>query len=124
MLRLAVVIIGAPEQVYPERWARVLVRYPQMKEEEWDLDGPNIRLSASLDQANIPYLDLLPVFRAAAEQGGTDLHFNRRRSLDAGRAPARGRDHRQVRDHAFRARSVTWPHPTIQAKYPIRAMVR
>jgi hypothetical protein len=74
--RLAVVIIAAPEQVYPERWAAVLAANPAMKPQPWDLDAPNRQLATFLEQAGIPYLDLLPVFRAAAAQPGTpSLHF-------------------------------------------------
>jgi lysophospholipase L1-like esterase len=74
--QLAVVIVGAPEQIYPARWSAVLTRYAQMQGESWDLDAPNRRLSLALDQAGIPYLDLLPTFREAAAQPGVDqLHF-------------------------------------------------
>ena len=76
--QLAVIIIGAPEQVYPARWSAVLERYPQMQSDVWDLDAPNRRLSRALDQAGILYVDLLPAFRAAAGQpGAAALHFRR-----------------------------------------------
>jgi lysophospholipase L1-like esterase len=64
--RLGVVVIGAPEQVYPDRWAATLSRYPDMSAADYDLDAPNRRLSAFLADANIAHLDLLPVFRQAA----------------------------------------------------------
>jgi hypothetical protein len=74
--RLAVVIIGAPEQIYPERWAATLQRYPQMTAQEYDLDFPNRRIAQILEEAKIPYLDLLPVFRAKASQSSNaPLHF-------------------------------------------------
>jgi len=74
--RLAVVILSAPEQVYPDRWAAVLAANPSMTPQQWDLEAPNRQLSAFLDQAAIPYLDLLPVFQAGAVQTGTPaLHF-------------------------------------------------
>ena len=74
--RLAVVIIGAPEQIYPERWAATLRRYPQMTAQEYDLDFPNRQIAQILEEAQIPYRDLLPVFRAMASQSdNTPLHF-------------------------------------------------
>jgi len=74
--QLAVVVIGAPEQIYPERWIATLQRYPQMAEQKWDLDLPNRRIAQILEQASIPYLDLLPIFRSAADQpDGAPLHF-------------------------------------------------
>ncbi|RME71973.1 MAG: hypothetical protein D6784_14305 [Chloroflexi bacterium] len=74
--RLVVVIIAAPEQVYPEQWAGVLAAHPSMQGLTWDLDLPNRRLSAILEQEGIPYLDLLPVFRKAASRPDTPpLHF-------------------------------------------------
>ncbi len=74
--RLAVVIIGAPEQIYPERWQRVLDQTPSLQATDWDLAAPNRRLTAILDRAGIPYVDLLPIFRQAAqEENAPPLHF-------------------------------------------------
>jgi hypothetical protein len=74
--RLAVVMIGASEQVYPDRWAATLAANPSMQNFRWDLGTPNRRLAAILDKAGIPYLDLLPVFRDAASQpGAPSFHF-------------------------------------------------
>ena len=74
--QLAVVIIGAPEQVYPERWQTVLNRAHSLQPASWDLETPNRRLAAFLDSAGIPYLDLLPLFRQEAEKPGAPaLHF-------------------------------------------------
>jgi SGNH hydrolase-like domain, acetyltransferase AlgX len=64
--QLATVIIGTPEQVYPARWSAALSRYPALRGQDVQMDVPNRRLAGILDQANIPYLDLLPVFRAEA----------------------------------------------------------
>jgi hypothetical protein len=76
--QLAVVIIGAPEQVYPERWAAALTRYPQLQAAAWDLEAPNRRLGEFLNEAAIAHLDLLPVFRAtSAAPGAQPLHFVR-----------------------------------------------
>ena len=74
--RLVVVIIGAPEQVYPAEWEQTVRRNPAMQSLAWDLDGPNRRLNAFLVKEDIPHLDLLPVFRHAASNPATPLlHF-------------------------------------------------
>ncbi|MEM4235239.1 MAG: GDSL-type esterase/lipase family protein [Candidatus Methanomethylicaceae archaeon] len=74
--QLAVAIIGAPEQIYPERWAATLQRYPQMDAQEYDLELPNRRITQILEEEGIPCFDLLPVFRAAASQSSDPpLHF-------------------------------------------------
>jgi len=74
--RLVVVIIGAPEQVYRDEWERTIAHNPAMQALNWDLDAPNRRLDAFLATQNIPYLDLLPIFRQAAAQPDTPpLHF-------------------------------------------------
>jgi hypothetical protein len=74
--QLAVVIIGAPEQVYPERWQAILRRTPALQDQGWDLETPNRRLASFLDSAGIPYLDLLPLFREKANKPDTPaFHF-------------------------------------------------
>lgn len=74
--QLVVVLIGAPEQVYPNEWAQTVARSPQMQSLEWDLDAPNRRLTDFLQHENIPYLDLLPVFKEAATRPNAPaLHF-------------------------------------------------
>jgi hypothetical protein len=65
---LVVVIVAAPEQVYPDRWEGTLASYPALKHLDWDLDLPNRRLSSFLQEQDIPYLDLLPVFQKVASQ--------------------------------------------------------
>jgi hypothetical protein len=75
--QLAVVIIAAPEQVYPEEWQRTVSLNPGLQTVTWDLEGPNRRLGAFLATEEIPYLDLLPLFRqAAVEPGAPPLHFS------------------------------------------------
>jgi hypothetical protein len=74
--RLVVVIIAAPEQVYPAEWEQTVARNPAIQSLTWDLDAPNRRLDAFLTVENIPHLDLLPVFRRAAANPATPpLHF-------------------------------------------------
>jgi hypothetical protein len=74
--KLAVVIIAAPEQVYPAEWEQMLAANPAMQAHAWDLETPNQRLTGFLVANDIPHLDLLPVFRqAAAEPDAPRLHF-------------------------------------------------
>lgn len=74
--RLAVVIVAAPEQVYPEQWQRLLAANPTLSTGNMDVEAPNKRLNAFLDKEKIPHLDLLPVFRQAAVQPNSPpLHF-------------------------------------------------
>jgi hypothetical protein len=73
--RLAVVIIGAPEQVYPAEGERLLAN-PGLQGVKIDFDWPNRRLNNFLAAQNIPHLDLLPIFRqAAADPKTPPLHF-------------------------------------------------
>ena len=75
--QLVVVIIGAPEQVYPSEWARTVSQNPALQSITWDLDAPNRRLNAFLRAEDIPHLDLLPVFRwTAAQSAAPALHFS------------------------------------------------
>lgn len=74
--KLAVVIIGAPEQVYPVEGERLLAANPALQDLTLDLELPNRRLGTFLAAEQIPYLDLLPVFRQAANDPATPpLHF-------------------------------------------------
>jgi hypothetical protein len=74
--KLVVVIISAPEQVYPEAWERTLTAHPAMQTSTWDLEAPNRRLTGFLTAQNIAHLDLLPIFREAAARPDTPpLHF-------------------------------------------------
>lgn len=74
--RLVVIIISAPEQVYPDRWAATFKAESPTQYLHWDPDAPNRRLAAILDEAGVPYLDLLPVFQDAASQPTTPpLYF-------------------------------------------------
>lgn len=74
--KLAVVIANSQEQVLPAAWQEILRRYPAMSSRSWDLGQPNRDLAAMLDTAGVPFLDLLPVFQAAAQEGQR-LHLPR-----------------------------------------------
>jgi hypothetical protein len=74
--RLAVILINAPEQVYPDRWAAISKAMDQGQDHTWDPGAPNRRLATILDGAGIPYLDTLPVFQeAASEAEAPPLYF-------------------------------------------------
>jgi hypothetical protein len=74
--RLAVVIISAPEQVYPDRWAAIFKAGRPTQNLRWDPEAPNRRLADVLAEADIPSLDLLPIFQEAASQPETlPLYF-------------------------------------------------
>ena len=63
----AVLVIPAAPQLVP----------PQGDGEEWYCDVPNDRLTAFLDSAGIPYLDMLPQFREEALAGNGPYYFER-----------------------------------------------
>ncbi|MFQ5576351.1 MAG: hypothetical protein ACE5G8_05110 [Anaerolineae bacterium] len=74
--RFATVIIPAKEQVYPDRWDKMVAANPSLKSATWDLNLPNRQLAQILVEQGIPYLDLLPAFKAAAAvEGGPPLYF-------------------------------------------------
>ncbi len=70
---LAVVIIGAPEQVYPSVWQNLLANHEALRAVPCDVDAPNRRLNQFLTAQKIPHLDLLPIFRQAATQPNAPL---------------------------------------------------
>lgn len=64
--QLAVLIIPAAPQIVPPEG-----------EAEWYCNTPNDRLTSFLDEAGIPYLDMLPDFRDEALAGGGPYYFER-----------------------------------------------
>jgi hypothetical protein len=72
---LAVVGLPGPEQVVPRRWQQVLARYPAMQQMAWDVEQPNRIIAALLQDLGVPYLDLLPVFRATTQAQRQPLHL-------------------------------------------------
>ncbi len=74
--RFAVVIIPAKEQVYPAQWEKTLAANPALQTKTWDLTLPNQQLTTILTRHQIPYLDLLPIFRQMAQDSPeTPLYF-------------------------------------------------
>jgi lysophospholipase L1-like esterase len=72
--RFAIVIVTARDHVYPDAWARVLDANPTMREREWDLDAPELRVVEWCKEKAIPCIRLSPTFVAHAKQG-EPLHF-------------------------------------------------
>jgi hypothetical protein len=64
--QLAVLIIPAAPQIVPPAEGA-----------EWYCDVPNDQLTAFLDEAGIPYLDMLPAFREEALAGNGPYYFER-----------------------------------------------
>lgn len=74
--KLIVILIAAPEQLYPTQWDDLVARNPVMAKQAWNLDLPNQRLTEFMVRENISHLDLLPIFRQASQQPDTvPLHL-------------------------------------------------
>jgi hypothetical protein len=74
--RFMVLLIAAPEQVYPQAWENITLTYPELSGPEFDPNAPNRRLAAFLTAEEIPYIDLLPVFQEfAAQPDAPPLHL-------------------------------------------------
>jgi hypothetical protein len=70
--RLVLVAIPTREQVYPQSWADVKTQFA-LDESQFDLDLPQRRLAAFASEQTIPYVDLLPDFRA--QSSNPNLYF-------------------------------------------------
>jgi lysophospholipase L1-like esterase len=80
--RLAVVVIPAEAQVYPDRWAAVRARF-DLRDEDFDLEKPERLMAAFAAEKGLPLVDLLPALRAARDTGGplyfkSDIHWTPR----------------------------------------------
>ncbi|MAT99379.1 MAG: hypothetical protein CL608_19745 [Anaerolineaceae bacterium] len=64
--QLAVLVIPAAPQIVPPQEGK-----------EWYCDVPNDQLAAFLDEAGIPYLDMLPTFREEALAGNGPYYFEK-----------------------------------------------
>lgn len=67
-IKLVVVGIPSPVQVYPELWSKVSIANG-FDEKCYDLDLPNKRLGKICSDNQITFLDLLPLFRTYAKKG-------------------------------------------------------
>ncbi|OGH79037.1 MAG: hypothetical protein A3G08_00405 [Candidatus Magasanikbacteria bacterium RIFCSPLOWO2_12_FULL_47_9b] len=50
-------------------------QYPAMEKKCWDFEKPSAMLSELTQKNNIPYLDLLPIFKDTFEKTGQELHL-------------------------------------------------
>lgn len=62
-------LLTSAEQVYPERWDENLQNYEAMQARNWSLQQPNALAADLLAEAEIPTLDLLPIFLESAASG-------------------------------------------------------
>ena len=65
----------AQEQVYPDRWQQQLEQNPTMQRTSWDTEQPNRVLRQIANSLDVPYLDLLPIFRDHAQDSQPPLHL-------------------------------------------------
>jgi hypothetical protein len=72
--RFAIMIVTARDYVYPEAWARVLDANPAMRDREWDLEAPELRVVQWCKENAIPCIRLSPLFVEQARRGES-LHF-------------------------------------------------
>lgn len=72
--RLAVMIVTARDDIYPEAWQRILDANPAMQGRQWDLEAPELRIVQWCNENAVPCIRLSPVFREHARQGES-LHF-------------------------------------------------
>jgi hypothetical protein len=70
---VALVAIPTSYQIYPREWARVAPR--GRNAERWEPDVPNATLAQVAERLGVPYLDLLPTFRAELAAGAERLYF-------------------------------------------------
>ena len=60
-----------------QRRQQTVTANPALQGLNWDLDAPNRRITSFLAKENIPYLDLLPIFRENSTQSAFPaLHFS------------------------------------------------
>ncbi len=116
--QFALVALSAPEQVYPERWQRILRSYPAMQGSQWDLEQPSRAAEQVAQQAGVPFLDLLPIFREAAAASPEPLHLR----VDGHWTPAGERLAGRAVADFLRARGLvsglTRPRPSVAPGHP------
>lgn len=75
--KLAVAVVSAREEVYPEWWQEALNTYPSMQKRTWDVDAPRRRVVEICQRLGIPVVELTPVMRAQRQRDQQPLHFHR-----------------------------------------------
>ncbi|MBX2998172.1 MAG: SGNH/GDSL hydrolase family protein [Caldilineaceae bacterium] len=62
------ILITAPEQVYADDWSHILDQFSAMRAWDLDMDGAHRLAVEALNRADVPVLDLLPIFRNLAQR--------------------------------------------------------
>jgi hypothetical protein len=73
--RLALLLVAAREQVYPETWREIVNAYPAMQRLGWDLDEPERRVLRWCVENGVACVPLSEAFRA--RRSGPPLHYRR-----------------------------------------------
>ncbi len=71
----AAILVTAPEQVIPGYWDDIEALYPPMQSGRWSMEFPFEKTVELFEQAQIPVLDTLALFRERTNTGET-LHFH------------------------------------------------
>ena len=74
--QLVLVAIPTREQVYPKSWDEVKAQFA-LNESDFDLTVPQQKLQAFATTRSIPYVDLLPAFKAKNSNDGLYFHVDR-----------------------------------------------
>jgi lysophospholipase L1-like esterase len=80
--KLAAFYIPEKRQIDPAGRLELLQRYPETTDLKWNLDNPNMRIGAFLQQQGVPYFDLTSYFREELSKTGLALHFLRDKHLN------------------------------------------
>ncbi|MFN8643949.1 MAG: SGNH/GDSL hydrolase family protein [Candidatus Binatia bacterium] len=72
---LVIMVVTAREQVYPDDWTQLQATYPAMREQSWDLNGPERRVLSWCALNDVPCVPLSPAF-VAARDNAPRLHWH------------------------------------------------
>lgn len=79
---LIVLLIPSKEEVIDEEWDKLLAQFPEMKGKTWNRLQPLERLRPCLEEKEVAYVDMYPIFKEIIDTGGermyysTDVHLN------------------------------------------------
>jgi len=65
--KLVIMVVTAREQVYPDDWAQLQATYPAMRDQAWDLNGPERRVLSWCALNDVRCVALSPTFLAARD---------------------------------------------------------
>jgi len=72
---LAIAVLCARDQIYPQWWQEIVAAHRHMQNRQWDLDAPQRRVEAWCAEHGVPCLALASAFRAAVETSAP-LYFH------------------------------------------------